>query len=61
MSYTERMGHTSLVGVHLDYTNINKESLKLARGEQVDLEKVASKTRALNPDAKQILSEACDG
>ena len=38
------MGHSSLVGGHLDHTNSSKESLKLARGEQVDLEKVASKT-----------------
>ena len=58
--YTERMGHSSLVGGHLDHTNSSKESLKLARGEQVDLEKVASKL-SFNQDAKQILSEACDG
>ena len=43
--YTERMGHSSLVGGHLDHTNSSKKSLILARGEQVDVEKVASKTR----------------
>ena len=46
------MGHSSLVGGHLDHTNSSKESLKLARGEQVDLEKVASKTLLIRMPSK---------
>ena len=52
--------HSSLVGGHLDHTNSSNESLKLARGEKVDVDKVASKN-PFNQDAKQSLSEACDG
>ena len=53
--YTERMEHSSLVGGfkdHLDHTNSSKESLKLDRGEQVDLEKVASKTLLIRMPSK---------
>ena len=37
---------------HLDHTNSTKENLKLARGEQVDLEKIASKTLLIRMPSK---------